>query len=105
MKLQVTCDTFECVFLDEWIDRTSGLNQQVTQETENLMIQQITGQTAQQAPPLPTTAQEMDQHAASNVAAEATPDPTKIAQQGGQKSPTEGEKREMKRFDNMSRNT
>lgn len=34
---------------------------QITQETENLMIQQITSQTAQQAPPLPITNQEMNQ--------------------------------------------
>lgn len=34
---------------------------QITQETENLMIQQITSQTAQQAPPLPITNQEINQ--------------------------------------------
>ncbi|XP_051920060.1 chitin synthase 1 [Hippocampus zosterae] len=78
---------------------------QITQETENLMIQQIKGQAAQQSPPLPITAQETNQHAASNVAPQDTPDTTKIAQQGGQKPPTDRERIEMKRFDNISRNT
>lgn len=38
---------------------------QITQETENLMLQQITGQTAQQAPPLPITTQEIIQEPTS----------------------------------------
>ncbi|XP_053174040.1 chitin synthase 1 [Scomber japonicus] len=38
---------------------------QISQETENLMIQQITGQTAQQAPPIPITNGEITEQAAS----------------------------------------
>lgn len=47
---------------------------QITQETEDLMIQQITRQTAQQAPPLPITNQEINQqelHARVDTAKES----------------------------------
>ncbi|XP_073319957.1 chitin synthase 1 [Pagrus major] len=47
---------------------------QVTQETENLMIQQITGQIAQQAPPLPITNHETTQQAAAKMEPQAKVD-------------------------------
>ncbi|XP_044051750.1 chitin synthase 1 [Siniperca chuatsi] len=50
---------------------------QVTQETENLMIRQITGQTTQQAPPLPITNQEITQQAAAKVEPRAEVNTTK----------------------------
>ncbi|XP_070762388.1 chitin synthase 1 [Enoplosus armatus] len=50
---------------------------QITQETENLMLRQITGQTAQQAPPLPITNQEITQQAAAKLEPQAEVDTTK----------------------------
>ncbi|XP_068430923.1 chitin synthase 1 [Clinocottus analis] len=47
---------------------------QVTQESENLMLQQITGQTAQQASPLPITNQDSIQQAAAKMEPEAKVD-------------------------------
>ncbi|XP_054627280.1 chitin synthase 1 isoform X2 [Dunckerocampus dactyliophorus] len=76
---------------------------QVTQETENLMIQQITGQTGQQAPPLAITNHETAQPAASNVEPQAGRDTSKeAAEQGGRKPRTAKDWMELKSFDTMS---
>ncbi|KAM9825436.1 chitin synthase 1 isoform 1-T2 [Syngnathus typhle] len=56
---------------------------QVTQETENLMIQQITGRTGQQAAPLPITAQETNEHPALTMELQPPADTNKMAQPGG----------------------
>ncbi|XP_049574396.1 chitin synthase 1 [Syngnathus scovelli] len=58
---------------------------QVTQETENLMIQQITGRTGQQAAPLPITAQETNEHPALTMELKSPADANKMAQPGGNK--------------------
>ncbi|XP_037102964.1 chitin synthase 1 [Syngnathus acus] len=58
---------------------------QVTQETENLMIQQITGRTGQQAAPLPITAQETNEHPALTMELQPPADANKMAQPGGKK--------------------
>ncbi|XP_061621971.1 chitin synthase 1 [Phyllopteryx taeniolatus] len=76
---------------------------QITQETENLMIQQITGQTGHKASPPPITAVETNQHAASNVEPQA--DTNKAAEQGGKKPLTDKDRRELKLFDTISKNT
>ncbi|XP_061670253.1 chitin synthase 1 [Syngnathoides biaculeatus] len=77
---------------------------QVTQETENLMIQQITGQTGQQASPPLITAVETNQHPTSNVEL-ATADTNKATEQGGKKPLTDKEKADLKLFDTLSKNT
>lgn len=46
---------------------------QITQESENQLLQQITGQTAQQAPPLPITTQAILQEPASKPEPKAEP--------------------------------
>nr|XP_061796443.1 chitin synthase chs-1-like [Nerophis lumbriciformis] len=78
---------------------------QITQETENLMIQQITGQTGQQASPPPITAPETNQHAASNVALQASSDTNKAAEEGEKKTLTNKDTMEMKFLDTMSKYT
>lgn len=50
---------------DGWIHSFYSFALQITQEKENLMLQQITGQTAQQAPPLPITTQKITQEPTS----------------------------------------
>lgn len=58
---------------------------QVTQETENLMIQQITGLTAQQAPPIPIKTQEiMELQARVNKTSEKA-----LLMEGAKNTPTE----------------
>lgn len=58
---------------------------QVTQETDNLMIQQITGQTAQQAPPIPINTQEiMELQARVNRTSEKA-----LLMEGAKNTPTE----------------
>ncbi|XP_061522553.1 chitin synthase 1 isoform X2 [Phycodurus eques] len=76
---------------------------QITQETENLMIQQITGQTGHKASPPPITAVETNQQAASNVEPQA--DTNKAAEQEGKKPLTDKDRRELKVFDTISKNT
>nr|XP_057945767.1 chitin synthase 1 [Doryrhamphus excisus] len=76
---------------------------QITQETENLILQQITRQTEQQAPPLAITNQENSQPAASNVEPQARPDTSKETdEQGGRKLRTEKEWMKLKVFDSVS---
>ncbi|XP_077376122.1 chitin synthase 1 [Festucalex cinctus] len=77
---------------------------QITQETENLIVQKIKGQNGQQAAPLPITGQETNQHAASNVEPQAALDVGKTPQQGLKPLPEE-EMREFKPFDDLFRNT
>ncbi|XP_045888846.1 chitin synthase 1 [Micropterus dolomieu] len=62
---------------------------QITQETENLMIRQITGQTAEQAPPLPITNQEITQQAAAKPEPQVEVKTTKEAVEEAKKSPTD----------------
>ncbi|XP_077569686.1 chitin synthase 1 [Stigmatopora nigra] len=77
---------------------------QITQETENLMIQQITGQTGQQATKPAITAQETNQQAASNVVPQASSDAGKTTEEE-QKKPLIKEDLEMKSLDSMSKKT
>ncbi|XP_061736231.1 chitin synthase 1 [Nerophis ophidion] len=71
---------------------------QVTQETENLMIQQITGQIGQQAPPLAITNHETTQPGASNVEPQAQFDTSNgPVEQKGQRDMIE-----LNEFDTMS---
>uniref|UniRef100_A0A4W6G3I7 chitin synthase n=1 Tax=Lates calcarifer TaxID=8187 RepID=A0A4W6G3I7_LATCA len=60
---------------------------QVTQETENLILQQITSQTVQQAPPPPTTNQEITQQPAAKPEPPANLDTTKEKAVEGAKKP------------------
>ncbi|XP_077420139.1 chitin synthase 1 [Vanacampus margaritifer] len=78
---------------------------QITQETENLIVQQITKQNGQQAPPLPIAGQETNQHAASNVEPEAALGTSQMAPQEELKPLPDEERREFKPFDIMSRKT
>ncbi|XP_039984615.1 chitin synthase 1 [Xiphias gladius] len=67
---------------------------QITQETENLMLQQIKGQVAQQAPPRPITNQEITQQPAAELEPQAKLDATEEeavegAGEGAKKPPTD----------------
>nr|XP_020471317.1 uncharacterized protein LOC109969026 [Monopterus albus] len=66
---------------------------QVTQETENLMLQQITGQIAQQAPPPQNTNQEMTQKPASQTQPQAKPSTIKVVPDEAKEHPSEKPKR------------
>ncbi|KAM7406249.1 hypothetical protein PAMP_000637 [Pampus punctatissimus] len=66
---------------------------QITQESENLIVQQITGQTAQQAPHSPITNKEITEHAASNPDPQARLNITiKEAKENVQEHPTNEKK-------------
>ncbi|KAM7423963.1 hypothetical protein PAMA_000360 [Pampus argenteus] len=76
---------------------------QITQESENLMLQQITGQTAQQAPHSPITNQEITEHEASKPDPQASLDITiKEAEDGAQEPPTNEKKGKGENNDNVS---
>uniref|UniRef100_A0A3Q3E3G2 chitin synthase n=1 Tax=Labrus bergylta TaxID=56723 RepID=A0A3Q3E3G2_9LABR len=68
---------------------------QITQESENLMFQQITGQTSQQAPPLPVTSAEVTHPAEVKIALQAIVDKRKedslVVEQAKKKYRKEGE--------------
>ncbi|KAM3876977.1 chitin synthase 1 [Diretmus argenteus] len=65
---------------------------QITQETENLMLQQITGQSAQQTPPLPITNPEVTQQTSLNPKPQSRLDTTKEEDGGGAKKHPTGRK-------------
>ncbi|XP_067447606.1 chitin synthase 1 [Thunnus thynnus] len=78
---------------------------QITQETESLIVQQITGPIAQQAPPLPITNQETTEQAASNPEPKARLDTTtEEAENRANKPPTDENKGREERSSDLASN-
>eukprot|EP00064_Thunnus_orientalis_P004869 superscaffoldBa00000459_g4882 len=78
---------------------------QITQETESLIVQQITGPIAQQAPPLPITNQETTEQAASNPEPKARLDTTtEEAEDRANKPPTDENKGREERSSDLASN-
>nr|XP_046254899.1 chitin synthase 1 [Scatophagus argus] len=72
------------------------MKMQITQETENLIIQQITGQTAQQALPIPLTYQETTHQTAAKTEPQAKVNTTKetaLVMEKAEKKHTDKQKR------------